>query len=248
MLSDHGLYGADLPQGTLCLTFDDGPGPHTAELGEYLCAEGIVATFFLIGQLAAAALPVVKRLRDCGHLLGNHTWSHAGLVDLALAGGDVYSEVMRADAVLRPYAAGPMLFRPPYGSWRTKSRPDGPEDTPRSIVAQRLRAHRLFDDYVGPVMWDVVGEDWECWRRDLSVSQCARRHIDQIERAGSGIVLLHDSSENEAARCRNRTAQMTGLLVPELKAKGFRFVGLTSVPQIRAAIGRFENASGRRGL
>ena len=142
MLADEGLDGAGLPPRTLCLTYDDGPGPHTAELGRFLFEQGIEAAFFVIGQLAAGALPVLRQLRAWGHVVANHTWSHPGLVDLALAGGDVVEEIARADAVIRPYAAGPVLLRPPYGSWRESSRPNGPQDAPTSIVAQRLLRQR----------------------------------------------------------------------------------------------------------
>jgi peptidoglycan/xylan/chitin deacetylase (PgdA/CDA1 family) len=157
-------------------------------------------------------------------------------VTLARAGGDVVEEVARAAAVIRPYTSGPVLLRPPYGSWRDKRRPDGPEDAPTSIVARALRHSGELDDHVGPIKWDVVGEDWECWRRGVSPAECARRHLEAIERIGQGIVLMHDSSEDEQLRPRNGTAEMTRPLVPELKARGYRFVGLDEVPQVRAAL------------
>jgi peptidoglycan/xylan/chitin deacetylase (PgdA/CDA1 family) len=51
-----------LPDGLLCLTYDDGPGvtstptgpgSRTDDLGFYLFLQGIPATFFVIGQRAA---------------------------------------------------------------------------------------------------------------------------------------------------------------------------------------------------
>lgn len=242
MLCDHDFHGTGLPEKTLCLTFDDGPGPYTRELGDYLAEEGIEATFFVIGQQAAECPELLGRLRASGHRLGNHTWSHPGLVDLVLAGGDVVAEVARADAVLRPYLAPSeaVLLRPPYGSWRLKSRPDGPEDAPASIVAEPLRRSGRFEDYLGPIKWDIVGEDWECWRRRQSPEDCAVQHLKAIEHIGRGIVLLHDSSEDERSRRENRTMQMTTLLVAMLKQKGYRFVGLGAVPSIRAALEQMQ--------
>jgi peptidoglycan/xylan/chitin deacetylase (PgdA/CDA1 family) len=243
MLHDQDLRGADLPPRTICLTYDDGPGPHTRELGEFLFEQGVPATFFVVGREAQRHGALLGRLTAWGHRLGNHTWSHAGLVDLALAGGDVVEEVARCDAVLRPHVRGPVLMRPPYGSWRERTRPDGPEDAPTSIVAERLRQSGRFDDYVGPVGWDVVAKDWECWGQGIGVEECARRHLEEIERAGRGIVLLHDSSEDESLRPRNRTAEMTRLLVPRLKVLGYRFAGLEEVPQVRAELS-FRGKSG----
>ena len=236
MVVDHDLRGSGLPEKMLCLTYDDGPGPQTCELGEYLRDEGIEATFFVIGRVAAEQRDVLEQLRVLGHRIGNHTWSHPGLVDLVLSGGDVVEEVALADTVIRPYVSDVMLLRPPYGSWRQKSRPDGAEDAPTSIVAERLRESGRFEDYVGPVKWDIVGEDWVCWRQGDSPDKCAIRHFEEIERVGRGIVLLHDSSEEEHVRRRNRTMEMTQILVSRLKRKGYRFVGLMAVPQIRAAL------------
>jgi hypothetical protein len=156
----------------------------------------------------------------------------------------VVEEVARADAVVRPHARGPVLLRPPYGSWREMTTPGGPEDAPTSIVAERLRRSGRFHDYVGPVMWDVLAEDWECWRQGVPVEEAARRHLEAIEQAGRGIVLLHDSSEDEALRPRNRTTQMTRLLVPRLEALGYRFVRLDEVPQVRAELSPQEPTGG----
>jgi peptidoglycan/xylan/chitin deacetylase (PgdA/CDA1 family) len=199
MLLDGDIKGADLPPKTLCLTYDDGPGPHTAELGRFLSQEGISARFFVVGRHAEGREDVLRGLRDGGHLIGNHTYSHPGLVTLAKAGGDVVGEVARADAVIRPFVSGEyVLLRPPYGSWREKTRPDGPEDAPTSVVAGLLRRSGRFEGYFGPVKWDIVAEDWECWRCGVSADKCAWRHLDAIERAGRDIVLMHDSSEDPA--------------------------------------------------
>lgn len=233
MLFDHDLTGADMPPHTLCLTYDDGPGPATRELGQYLFEEGISAAFFVIGRLAAEQRALLGQLRDWGHVIGNHTWSHPGLVRLARDGGDVVDEIARTDDVIRPFTSGLLTLRPPYGSWRREHH-DSPLDRSASVVAERLRRSGRFSDYVGPVHWDILAEDWECWRQGLSVGEAARRHVDAITQAGRGIVLLHDGADDDALRARNRTMQMTTHIVPTLKRQGYRFVPLDAVPCIAA--------------
>jgi peptidoglycan/xylan/chitin deacetylase (PgdA/CDA1 family) len=180
---------------------------------------------------------VLRSLRDGGHVVGNHTYSHRGLVALAQSGGDVAGEVARTDAIIRPYLSGRVaFFRPPYGNWRAKTRPDGPEDAPTSPVADLLNRDGRLVHYVGPVKWDIVAEDWECWRQGVAPEECARRHLEAIDQKGRGIVLMHDSSEDAALRLRNRTMELTELLVPALEERGYRFVHLDEVPQVRAAI------------
>jgi hypothetical protein len=43
---------------------------------------------------------------------------------------------------------------------------------------------------------------------------------------------MHDSSEDPAVQSRNEALQATGLMVPKLKAEGYRFVDLEEVPII----------------
>jgi peptidoglycan/xylan/chitin deacetylase (PgdA/CDA1 family) len=230
------IKGTGLPARTLCLTYDDGPGEHTEELGRYLHAEGIAAIFFVVGSHAQGHEDVLRRLAGWGHGIGNHTWSHPGLVSVAVSGGDVVGELARTDALIRPHVAGGVVFfRPPYGNWREKAR-DGKTDKGTSVVCRLLNRCGRFKDYVGPVNWDVCAEDWECWRQGLAPEEAARCYLAEAERVGRGIVLMHDSSEEPALRPRNRTMEMTKLLVPMLRKRGFRFVPIEEVPQVRAAL------------
>ncbi|MDZ4178772.1 MAG: polysaccharide deacetylase family protein, partial [Coriobacteriia bacterium] len=58
----------------VALTFDDGPWPgHTNDVLNILEAEGVRATFFVIGRQVRRYPGVVVRTRDDGHAIGNHT-------------------------------------------------------------------------------------------------------------------------------------------------------------------------------
>lgn len=233
MFFHRDIKGDQLPNGTVCFTYDDGPGPHTLELGRYLFEQEIAATFFVIGNHAEKNRDVLTQLQQWGHLIGNHTYSHPGLVSFALAGGDVVGEIGRADRIIHPYVSGDVVFfRAPYGNWREKVRPDSEEDKPASIIADILNHSGQFTDYVGPVNWDIVAEDWECWRQGIPAEECARRYLAETERIGKGIILMHDSSEEETFQPKNKTMEMTKLLVPNLKKRGYRFVRLDAVPRI----------------
>ena len=64
------------PRKFLVLTFDDGPGPHTAAVLDALNETGAVGTFFLIGWEIDKLPQIVRRIRAEGHGIGNHTDSH----------------------------------------------------------------------------------------------------------------------------------------------------------------------------
>jgi peptidoglycan/xylan/chitin deacetylase (PgdA/CDA1 family) len=239
------IKGSDLPAKTLCLTYDDGPGesngdragPKTEALGSYLCDEGISATFFVIGAHAEKYPHVLQSLVRQGHTIGNHTYSHPGLVALAEAGGDVVEELARTDAIIREFTGNrPLFFRAPYGNWRQVD-PEAKADKAVSIVAEALNASGRFDDYIGPVNWDISAEDFAFWRRGDCAEKAAAAYLTLIEEIGRGIVLMHDSSTEEVMRWGNRTLELTTLLVTQLKRRGYRFVGIEELPQVETIRG-----------
>jgi peptidoglycan/xylan/chitin deacetylase (PgdA/CDA1 family) len=247
MFFDGDLKGDQLPPKTLCLTYDDGPGqtlgsgpgPRTLELGRYLFEEGIQATFFIIGRHAERFPAALHHLRAWGHQIGNHTYSHPGLVALAETGGDVVGELARTDAILECYVPEKIrLFRAPYGNWRQKERPDSMQDKPTSIVAEILNRSAKFRHHVGPVNWDISAADYDYWKRGAPAEECAAAYLEKIERLGQGIVLMHDSSEDDRVRGNNRACEVTKLLVPVLKQRAYRFVALDRLPQVQSAMAR----------
>jgi peptidoglycan/xylan/chitin deacetylase (PgdA/CDA1 family) len=231
-----GVTGLSLPERCLCLTFDDGPGepreggsgPRTRELADFLTARGIPGAFFMVGKHVRRLPGLPAALTAGGHLSANHTFHHVDLLSLMEQGGDVAAEVRRAHALVTASApTGHTLFRPPYGSWT-------------AALADRLNADVVTAAaHLGPVLWDVDACDWAAWRDRRSAKSCADDYLRAIEVVGRGIVLMHDSTaDSDDLRARNRTFDMVRLLVPELQARGYRFVGLPEVPEIADALSR----------
>lgn len=189
------------------------------------------AAFFVIGRHARQFPDALQILSANGHVIGNHTDNHPGIVDLIARGGDVVEELSRADREIRPYAGQVVFFRPPYGSWRNEV-PSANGRPAVSAAADILNGSGRFRDYVGPIMWDITGGDWGCWERGESVDDCVTRYLEEIELIGRGIVLMHDSSETPEFAKRNQTFAVTKRLVPELKQRGYRFVSLDAIPAI----------------
>jgi peptidoglycan/xylan/chitin deacetylase (PgdA/CDA1 family) len=106
---------------------------------------------------------------------------------------------------------------------------------PVSRLAEALNASGKFPNSVGPIHWDILGGDWECWGRGESVPSCVQKYQDQIERTGRGIVLMHDGGSHPYLQANNRTFEMVKTLIPVLREKGYSFLRLDSVPQVRSA-------------
>ncbi|HLJ10299.1 MAG TPA: polysaccharide deacetylase family protein [Planctomycetaceae bacterium] len=238
MFFDCDIRADRLPEKTLCLTYDDGPGPQTVELAQYLFEQGISAAFFTVGSHAQQQPDVPGQLAEWGHIIGNHTHTHPGLAAMADLGGDVAGEVLKADEALRACTGGRVrFFRAPYGSWREVHRSaDGAAGGARSLVAQQLNQVPTLAHYTGHIHWDICTCDYDFWRSGASSEDCSEFCMREICRVGKGIVLLHDSSEDPQQRPRNRTWQVTERIVPWLKAQGFRFVRLDQIPQVQSAM------------
>lgn len=214
------LRGDDMPDGTLHLTFDDGPGARTQELAEYLATAQVSATFFVNGVNVSGRQRALTTIVSLGHYLANHTQEHKLLTRLSTAAA--LDQVASTDAiVLQAQPGKPRLLRAPYAGW------NGALD--RALAGSR------YASIVGPIHWDVGSHltetsaaDWECWSKKISVERCADLYEQEIRKKGRGMVLLHD--------IHGRTVEMTKLLVPKLRAEGFRFVGAMDVPSIRRAV------------
>ena len=148
----------------IALTFDDGPAPETTErLLDGLKERGAHATFFLIGEQIDGMEDVVKRMRDEGHQVGNHTYSHT-----RLDRGDVVAlgDLNKADAKLCDVLGeGDYWVRPPWGFVG---------DTVKQCVSVPL------------VYWSVDTEDWRTRNADL----IAHTIVETVQ--NGDIVLLHD--------------------------------------------------------
>lgn len=214
--------GTALADKTLALTFDDGPAEITSELSTYLKSEGIAATFFVNGANVEGFEDVLPQLAADGHLIGNHTQTHAALTTLPVA--QVIAEVEETDAVIAPYVpAGKLFFRPPFGDWNES--------------VQKAVSETAMNKYRGPVGWDIgdrltaeSAADWDCWDADngtRTVAECGRLYLTEIRAKKKGIVLMHDGPPGGDGAS---TLAMVKSIVPALKREGYRFARIDAVP------------------
>ena len=93
----------------LYLTFDDGPDPEsTPELLDILNNNNVKALFFCNGRAAEKFPELINKIRETGHLVGNHGYSH-------LNGWRTSQEKYCEDVNRASRLTSGNLFRPPYG-------------------------------------------------------------------------------------------------------------------------------------
>lgn len=166
------------PDGSVALTFDDGPHPETTPaILELLQQYDIKATFFLIGEKCEQYPELVRRIVNEGHQIANHSATHGYSISLSSrqAWRDEIERCQRQIGAI--VGTAPMLFRPPYGV-----------TTPNLSKA-------LADTGLTSVGWSVHTHDWTS-----SVSGVLKR-LDSIHHGD--IVLLHDSCPNTVEALTN---------------------------------------------
>ena len=136
----------------------------TQMLIDILAKYDVKATFFLVGSRIEGREDLVRRIRQEGHQIGNHSVGHGDLTDLsaaqALADLDKCSRAL--EQVLGP---GSYWLRPPYG-----------------FISQE----ELCALGTPAICWSVDTEDWKSRNVDSILDIVLRQ-------AGDGdILLLHD--------------------------------------------------------
>jgi len=190
---------------TVALTFDDGPGASTTPaIMSVLRSAGVTATFFNIGENAAAQPSLVRAENDWSYLVGNHTWNHPDLTTLPAS--QQAAELDQATTVQQNLiGSGPCVFRPPYGSYNS---------TTLSLAQQRRLTTWL---------WSVDTEDWKA---DGSASQYwVNRIISLAESEGGAlqhpVILMHNAPSGDPA-----TVAALPTIIRYFRDRGYTFVNL----------------------
>ena len=146
-----GLPETVKPEGkVIYLSFDDGPGPYTAQLLDILKAYGVKATFFVTNQ-APRYIDLIGRAYREGHSIGVHTSVHD--YDLIYSSEEAYFKDFFAmeEIVYQQTGSYSRLFRFPGGSSNTVSR-FNPGIMTRLTQAMNDMGYQYYD-------WNVVSGD-----------------------------------------------------------------------------------------
>ncbi len=226
-----------LPPKTLILTFDDGPGPDTVKIAEFLYSQNIRATFFVSGREIIKSMEPLEKIKNYQHIIGNHSYDHLNLQCFHACGGDCISQILRTDEIIKKYSLGNTIyFRPPFGRWSKE-------------LMQDLNCNlEVSLGHVGPIGWDFSCNDWDVLNQEFSPMDCVNTLYDNISTKDSGIVLLHDGAGGyEKATKNNRCYEIATTLVTKLQKDGFNFISLDEVEMLSKSNGSKFSLKGING-
>ena len=150
----------------VALTFDDGPtGKFTPKVLAILKQHKVRATFFVLGGMAKRNPSLLRQIRDEGHLVASHSYSHPkrGSVETWR------DELTRTDEAIRAAGVTPApYFRPPHGT-----------------VTQAVR-QVCSELHQTIILYTLLSSDWTRPGKDALVRQV----VGTL--APGGVVVLHD--------------------------------------------------------
>ena len=150
------------------LTFDDGPIPEcTPQLLDILKQYGVKATFFMVAENAERYPELLARVRDEGHVVGNHTYHH-------MRGYKHDTQTYVRDALRGAEVLQTTLFRPPHGRMRNNQK--------KALLNQGYTIY----------LWDVLTHDYNAHYSVEKMLAVVKRYT----RNGS-ILVMHDSLKSK---------------------------------------------------
>jgi len=189
------IYCGGGDQGYVAFTFDDGPGPYSAQLVALLKQYNVRATFFNIGQKVVRK-PGLVRLEASVGAIGDHSFTHPNLITLPR--GRIIAELARTQKAVRKITKRKViLFRPPFG------------DNDPGIL-RIARGLGMLE-----VMWNQDSGDAS--EASTPSSQEIYQHLVDRVRAG-GIVLMHEDEQVPA------TLNALKLYLPVFQQTGLKAV------------------------
>ena len=196
----------------IAMTFDDGPRPnekdksgneiyHTPRLLDILKERHIHATFFVVGTMVQEHPEILQRAVAEGHEIGNHSWDHKSLPEVArkLGDGGLKHELTDTSELISKVTGKPVtLMRPPFG-------------------ATNPRLSRAFEKEYGMkvILWSVDPLDWK-----RPGPQVVEQRILAGTKPGA-IILAHD--------IHHSTIEAMPATLDALLAKGFKFVTVSEL-------------------
>ena len=193
------------------LTFDDGPWPTTPAVLKALADECVRATFFPIGKHATYYPEILRQMAEAGHTIGNHTWSHQ---DLSRKKGQEGK-----DEIEKGISAGRLSLGAPAAPF---------------FRFPALRHPPELVTYLGERNIAIFSTDMDSFDFKMrKPEQVVAAVMAKLQKAGKGIVLMHDFQQ--------ATAKAVPDLLAQLKAGGYKIVHMRAASAV-ATLPQYDEA------
>ncbi|SHH47259.1 polysaccharide deacetylase family protein [Tepidibacter thalassicus] len=202
MNNDELIWNGPRDKKIVALTFDDGPHPRiTPKILDLLKKYNVKATFFVLGKHVHFYPEPLKRIKEEGHEIGNHTFSHIDVKNTSKKKIEEEFEKTQNE-IFSVVGEKPSIFRPPFGFYN-------------KIVKEIAKKYG-----VKIVLWstDKDTKDWS----NPGVDKIVKTILNNIR--NGDIILLHDYVEG-----KSQTYEALKIILPKLKERGYKFVTISEL-------------------
>lgn len=173
------FYAEQTEEKHIYLTFDVGyENGNTASILDTLKKHNVSATFFVVGTYIESDPELVKRMAEEGHIVGNHTWHHPDMSQIAAL--DTFKkELVDVEDAYREVTGEGMtkFYRPPQGKYSESN----------LQMAQELGYKTFF--------WSLAYVDWYDDNQPTK-EEAFDKLLGRIH--PGAIVLLHSTSDTNS--------------------------------------------------
>lgn len=193
------------------LTFDDGPSANTVKILDFLKANNIKATFFVLGKNNQDE--IYKRIVNEGHTLAIHSNTHA--YDTIYQSVDNFMADITSLSNMLEKVTGvkPSIMRFPGGSNNTISHKYGGGNIMNQIIPAVTDAGFTYFD------WNVDSLDASANKQDKNV--IVQSVLNGAQGKNEAVILMHD------APAKTTTVDALPEIVEGLRKQGFSFRPIT---------------------
>lgn len=186
------------------MTFDEGyENGYTASILDSLKENDVQAAFFVTASYIKNNVDLVKRMKEEGHIVGNHSVHHKNTPRLTY--DETVSELKEVEEIMKTYTGYSLdlFFRPPYGTF-----------SERSLYITRQQSYKS-------IFWSMAYGDWDT--ENQPGQDVAYNHVISNVHPGA-IILLHAVS-------KSNTEAMDDIL-KELHNQGYRMGSLYEIESL----------------
>lgn len=198
----NAYYAEDTSEKILYLTFDAGfENGNTPAILDALKKHDVKATFFVVGTYIKDNPDLIKRIHEEGHLIGNHTYHHPDMSQIATK-ESFHKELKDVETEYKNVVGEEMtkFYRPPQGKYNESN----------LQMAKDLGYHTFF--------WSLAYVDW--YENDQpSKEEAFQKLLGRIH--PGAIVLLHSTSKTNA--------DILDELLTKWEEMGYKFASLETL-------------------
>lgn len=197
-LSEELGTGIGKDEKVLYLTFDAGyENGNVEKVVDILNEKKVPGAFFVLSHTVNAYPDLIRKMREGGHLVANHTAVHKNIARLDAEG--IKAEIQKLEADYRAVTGEDLApyFRPPEGAY-----------SEAALNTVKECGYRT-------VFWSVAYADWDNDRQPEP--EAALMKLESLVHNGA-VILLHPTSATNAG--------ILARFIDDMTAKGYRFASL----------------------